>query len=251
MELKELSSEQLAELTQKTEDKEALREIATHVGASFSGNTGVAKLKENILAEIILDETPDETEPEIDEDLNQNDPVAQALIAQNKKIAEEESKDEDVDVKQARQKYSVEEMMEMDAAKVKDDTLRRQVIRTQALRLRHVRTTNNEPADAEVPGAIVSIISPYTGKVAKFIPFEEEVYENGYHVPQILLDDLASRTYSGRRKDKNSKFGVNKYKTVRLRKFNIEYLRDLTPAQLESLAKDQAARNAIDRSNAN
>ena len=190
MELKELSSEQLAELTQKTE-----------VGASFSGNTGVAKLKENILAEIILDETPDETEPEIDEDLNQNDPVAQALIAQNKKIAEEEGKDEDVHVKQARQKYSVEEMMEMDAAKVKDDTLRRQVIRTQALRLRRVRTTNNEPADAEVPGAIVSIILPYTGKVAKFIPFEEEVYENGYHVPQILLDDMASRTYPVRRQE--------------------------------------------------
>ena len=196
MELKELSPEQLAELTQKTEDKEALREIATHVGASFSGNTGVAKLKENILAEIILDETPDETEPEIDEDLNQNDPVAQALIAQNKKIAEEEG-----NVKQARQKYSVEEMMEMDAAKVKDDTLRRQVIRTQALRLRHVRTTNNEPADAEVPGAIVSIILPYTGKVAKFIPFEEEVHENGYHVPQILLDDMASRTYPVRRQE--------------------------------------------------
>lgn len=249
MELTELSFEQLKELTQKTEDKEALREIATHVGVSFSGNTGVSKLKENILSEIAVEESSDVDEPEVDTDLNLNDPVAQALIAQNKRIAEEEGKEEDVHVKPKRNVYTVEEMMEMDASKVKDSTLRRKVIRTQSLRLRRVRITNNDPADSEVPGAIVSVISPYTGKVAKFIPFEEEVYENGYHVPQIILDDLASRTYPVRRKDKKAQFGVNKFKTVRLRKFVIEYLPDLTPAQLASLSKDQAARNAIDRSN--
>lgn len=249
MELKELTSEQLAELTQKTDDKEALREIATHVGASFSGNTGVAKLKENILAEIILDETPDTDTPEIDEDLNQNDPVAQALIAQNIKRAEEE-KDEDVHVEQVRDKYTRAEMLEMDASKVKDDALRRKVVFAQAMRLRRVRIINNDPSDANVPGAIITVTSKYTGKVSKFIPYEEEIYENGYHVPQILLDDLMTRTYPVRRKKKDSKFGVNQYTTHQARKFVIEFLPDLTPAEKQALAQDQAARNAIDRSNA-
>jgi len=246
MDLQELTKPQLAELVQKTEDKDALREIANFVGAGYSGNTGVAKLKENILAEVIIDEVPDE--PEVDEDLNLNDPVAQALIAQNK---EETDPDEDVHVKVERIKYSNEEMMEMDAAQVKDPKLRKAVIRAQALRMRRVRITNNDPSDAAVPGAIISVVSKYTGKVAKFIPFDEEVYVNGYHVPQIILDDLNSRTYNVRKDKKSGKFGVKERVTVRQKKFFIETLPDLTPTQLKALAQEQTARGAIDRSNAN
>lgn len=246
MELKELTSEQLVELTHKTEDKEALREIATYVGATFSGNTGVVKLKENILEAI---PEPEEDEPKIDEDLNLNDPVAMALIAQNKDKAAAED-DKDVHIAQVREKYTVNEMLEMDAAKVKDDTLRRKVVRAQALRLRRVRIVNNDPNDKNVPGAIITVNSKYTGKVSKFIPYEEEVYENGYHVPQILLDDLKTRTYPIRRKKKDSKFGVNQYTTHMARKYMIEYLPDLTESERKALAQDQIARNAIDRNNA-
>lgn len=250
MDLKELNSEQLTELTNKTEDKEALREIADHLEVSYSGNTGMNKLKENIHAAIAakIEAEKANEDDEIDEDLDKNDPVAQALIQQNQALKEQQG---DVHVAQVKVKYSVEEMMEMDAAQVKDDVLRKQVIKTQAMRLRRVRITNLDPADENVPGTIISVISKYTGKVAKFIPFDEEFYENGYHVPQILLDSMEAQTYNVRREKRNRNTGEVEVKTSRNRKFQIEYLRDLTKRELDDLAKDQAARNAIDRSNSN
>ena len=247
MDLQELDKKQLQDLATQTEDKEAMREIADHVGVTYSGNTGVQKLKENILEEIMAQmvaEEAEKDEPEIDEDLNLNDPVAQALIAQNK------NKDvEDVHAKAETIKYSVAEMMEMDAAQVKDEKLRKPVIRTQALRLRRVRIVNNDPADASVPGTLVTVVSKYTGKVSKLIPHDEEVYVNGYHIPQIILDDLESRTYNVRREKKKSKFGVKERTTSRQKKFFIEYLPDLTKKELAALAQEQTARGAIDRSN--
>lgn len=248
MDFNELDNDQIREIATQATDKDLLRSIATHLEITFSGNTGVATLKEKILE--ALPETSVEDEIPLDPDLNLNDPVAKALAAQNQ-AKSNEAKDEDVHVAQTKEKYSTAEMLEMDPAQVRDDLLRKKVVRAQALRLRRVRITNLDPADAAVPGAIISVVSKYTGKIAKFIPFDEEVYENGYHVPQMILDDLASRTYNVRKevKKRGATFGVKEYKTVRQKKFVIEYLSDLTPTQLKSLAQEQTARGAIDRSN--
>lgn len=253
MDLTNLTTVELKELTSKSDDKDALREISTHVGAKFSGNTGMVKLKENINQ--ILDariedekeksENKSEAEPKENESM---DPVTAALAAQNKALDEE--KEEDVHVKQVKQKYSIKEMMEMDAAQVKDPTLRRNVIRTQALRLRRVKITNMDPSDAAVPSTLVTVYTKYTGKVSKIIPHDSENYEQGYHVPQIILDELETRTFNMRKevKKRGSNFGVKEYKTVVAKKFHIEILPDLTEKELKALAASQESRGAVDRS---
>lgn len=244
MELKDLTPEQLVELTNRTSDKDVLRNVATHVGVTFSGNTGVAKLKEKLLEAIEIPDEDEDEDPLPDE--MPKDPISQALANQ---IKAEQHSDEDVHVAQEKMTYSHAELMEMDPAQVKDPKLRRQAVRAQALRLRRVRITNLDPDDAAVPGAIITVYSRYTGKVSKLIPFDEEVYKNGYHIPQILLDDLSTRTYNVRKEvsRRGSNFGVKEYKNTTAKKFMIEYLPDLTEAQIAKLAQDQAARGAIDR----
>lgn len=249
MDLANLNPTELKELTAKSEDKDALREIASYVGATFSGNTGVATLKEKIneIVDIQIEAEKAETDP-VPEENTPLDPVAAALAAQNQ--VSDEDKDEDVHVKQVKPKYSVAEMMEMDAAQVKDPILRRNVIRTQALRMRRVRITNVDPADSAVPSTLVTCYTKYTGKVSKVIPHDSENYDQGYHVPQIILDELTTRTYNMRKeiKKRGSSFGVKEYKTVVSKKFHIEYLPELTQKELDALAVSQEGRGAIDRS---
>lgn len=249
MELKNLSNEELVELTAKTSDKNALREIATFVDVSFSGNTGIETLKTKIndRLTVMIEEEKIEEEDEPEDNLNTNDPVTAALIAQN--AARDEDDDEDVHVERVKPKYTKAEMLEMDAAQVKDPQLRRQVIRAQAMRLRRVRITNLDPADAAVPATLVTCYSKYTGKVSKLIPHDAENYEHGYHIPNIIYEELQTRTFNMRKevKRRGSSFGIKEYKTVRAKKFVIEDLPDLTPAQLKSLASSQAARGAIDQ----
>jgi len=124
------------------------------------------------------------------------------------------------------------------------------VIRTQALRMRRVRIANVDPADAAVPSTLVTCYTKYTGKVSKVIPHDSENYDHGYHVPQIILDELATRTYNMRKeiKKRGSSFGVKEYKTVVAKKFHIEILPDLTQKELDALAVSQEGRGAIDRS---
>ena len=255
-ELSQLSLKELAELTRETEDKAVLRGIAEQVGVTFSGNTGVETLKTKILAELILDEEPDAE----DEELDTSDPV-QAALAQHR-VDEEEAEaaeqllsedDDDIYVTveagvKKSAKYSVAQMLEMDTARIKDPILRRNAIRAQALRLVRVKINNLDPADAEVPGALISLTSKYTGKVSKYVPYDEEQHPNGYHIPKMILDDLETRKFNLRKEIKKpgSSFGVKEYKTTKVKKFAIEVLPPLTREQLKDLARKQAASGAIE-----
>lgn len=249
MNLKDMTNSELQDLVVKTTDKDALREIATFLDVGFSGNTGMETLKTKLtdrLNVLIAEEQAEEEDDLPEEELDANDPVAAALIAQ---IAEKD-KEEDVHVPQVKVAYTIGEMLEMDASKVKDDNLRRQVIRAQAMRLRRVRINNVDPNDANVPSTLVTCYSKYTGKVSKVIPHDAEFYENGYHIPQIILDELETRTFNLRKeiKRKGNSFGVKEYKTIPTKKFLIEILPDLTEAQIKALAQSQESRGAIDRS---
>lgn len=248
MQLEALTPNELKELTAKTEDKEALREIATHVGATFSGNTGVSTLKEKIneIIDVEIAALEAENDPDPEDENTSVDPVTAALLAQNAEVDLEE----DVHVEQVRVKYTKAQMLEMDAAQVKDPILRRQVIRAQALRMLRVRITNLDPADASVPSTLVTCYSRYTGKVSKIIPHDADFYEHGYHVPKIIIDELKTRTYNMRKevKSRGTTIGVKEYKTVTAKKFVIEELEPLSEAELKNLANSQQGRGAIDQS---
>lgn len=233
--LKNKTPEQLVDLATETEDKEVLRNIADTINVTYSGNSGIGTLKEKILAAINLDEDED--------DLDEDDPIVQAMLKQ---------KAEPKEVKPAKKKSILEQSR---AVLARMNPMQpglsvaeqRAIVRARAMRLHRVRITNLDPNDAALPGAIKTVYNKFCGKVSKFIPFGEE-NELGYHVPEILLNSLREETYNMRKevKNKGQSFGVKNYKTVQARKFSIEMLDDLSAAEVESLAKDQKARGAID-----
>lgn len=236
--------EELATLVRDTEDKDILRAVATKVGVTFSGNTGPSTLKEKILTELILDEEPDEDD-EPDLQMDENDAIVMALRAKQEAEAKEERK--------PKAPLSIGEMSKTLQAELDPRTPGltkaevRAIVRAKAMKLTRVRVSNLDPADAAVPGAIISVVNQYLGKVSKYVPFGEE-NEGGYHLPEVLIKELRGRTYNMRKEIKKagSSFGVKQYKTVPMRKFAIEILPPLTKDELQNLAKDQKARNAID-----
>lgn len=198
-------------------DIESLRARATELGITFSGNTGNKTLAAKINAFAI------------EEVLGDNEPLPE--IIKPKKV---------------KGPRSLAELQIMDVHSIpkSDQILIRQVVRAQALVLRRVQITNLDPGDAELSGAIITVMNKYTGKVSKFIPFGEGT-ENGYHIPQILLNHLLSQKFVLRKQNKGGSFGVKTYKSTMVPKFAITILPDLTPDELNNLADRQAASQSI------
>lgn len=233
MDFTKLTPEEISELVRDSEDKDTLRAVADFVGVTYSGNTGVDKLKTNIFAELVLDEVPD-TEGDV------NDPVLQALAAASETVSLEAV---DQTTEKPVGEYTMDELYEMDPNKTNNEFLKRRIVKAKATRLIRVRITNLDPGDADVPGAIITAYNKYCGKISKYIPFGEE-NEFGYHVPEILLKEMRRRKFALRKevKKKGSVFGVKEYKTSLVPKFSIEVLPPLTQEEMKALASDQAAR---------
>jgi hypothetical protein len=227
VDLNNKSNDELIELTRNTEDKNLLRVLAEKVEVTFSGNTGVSKLKENILSKL-------------EEDEEEFDPVIMKALVEKQKDKSPKKKDIMSLPKTALAKLNPRE-------KGLTEAEIRAIVKAKALQLHRVRITNMDPADSALPAVLITVTNKYAGKVSKLIPFGEE-NNAGYHVPQIILKILESKTYNLRKeiKTKGSSFGVKQYKAVQMKKYNIEYLPDLTKEELESLGKDQKARNALD-----
>lgn len=204
-------------------DIETLRAQATHLGITFSGNTGADTLEKKIAA-------------------HHND-ASIALLGDNEPLPEI------VPTKKPAFKAGPPSLAELQTMNVrdidpKDQVLIRKVVRAKALILRRVRITNLDPNDAELQGAVVTVMNKYTGKVSKFVPFGDGS-ENGYHIPQIILNQLITQKFVLRKQKKGGQFGVKTYKTTMIPKFNIEILPDLTKEELNALAMRQAAAQSI------
>ncbi len=204
------------------ETVEELREAAQSINISFSGNTGEGTLRGKIMKDL--------------------EKKAQADILGS------EDDDEEIMVSKVVKKKAAPTLTElalMDPKWVKDTALRRQIVRARALQLVRVKITNLDPGDAQLNGAIISVQNKYTGKIAKYIPFGEES-ENGYHIPKIIFDHLKEQKFALRKEIKGGQFGVKKYKTSLIAKFNLEVLPPLNKKELENLAQAQRASHAID-----
>jgi hypothetical protein len=231
------TTEELLEIVDNTDDKEVLRYIANELEVSFSGNTGVGTLKEKILP-VLLERQAAENEPstEVDEDL---------MGALTNKTTTETA--------EVLKKKSVMDLPRTAQALLNPHTPglthaeQRAIVRAKAMRLHRVRITNLDPNDAALPGAIKTVYNKFCGKVSKYIPFGEE-NELGYHVPEILLNSMREERYPMRKeiKQRGQSFGVKQYKTVLMPRFAIEELPPLSKEEVESLAKDQKARGAVD-----
>lgn len=203
------------------ESIEELRDAATSLELKYSGNTGIDTLRTKILT--YLNETSTQ---EIDFG----------------------GHDEEIEIAPPLQKekmVTTAQLIAMDASLEKNPNVRRQIIRAQALRLMRVKITNLDPNDSVLSGAIISVQSKYTGKVAKYVPFGEES-ENGYHIPKIIYDHLKTQKFVLRKEVKGGRFGVKTYKTTMVNKFLIEDLDPLSRSDIQELASHQRAAQSID-----
>lgn len=237
MDIENKTPAELLELVENTDDKEVLRFIANEMEVPFSGNTGVGTLKEKLIPVLEAKANP---EPVTDE----NDPIMQALA--NKPAAEPVKTEPKKVLDLPRTAQALLNPNTPGLSEVE----KRAIVKAKAMRLHRVRVHNLDPNDSALPGAIKTVYNSYCGKVSKFIPYGEE-NENGYHVPEILLNSLKEEKYTMRREVKQrgqvSSFGVKQYKTVLMPRFNIEYLPELSPEEIHGLAQDQKARGAIDQ----
>lgn len=127
-----------------------------------------------------------------------------------------------------------------DAAKEK--RLRNKKIRDEALKLVRVQITCMNPAKKDWQGEIISVGNKVIGTVKKFIPYQLETHENGYHIPNVIYKHLVSRKFQSFKTIKHSN-GETTKKAVELKEFNIAVLPQLTEAELKELKAEQASRN--------
>jgi hypothetical protein len=235
MNISKLAPAEAIEAVTAMDTVEQLREAATSISLKFSGNTGEGTLRKNLLdaLEDLENEAVDLTEPEEEEVPDMG--------------GEDTSKDEiQSTAGKPKKGPTMKDILEMDPNEISDPQLLRQVVRAKALRLHRVKVTNLDPADAQLNGAIITALNKYTGKVAKYIPFGEDEAPNGYHIPEILLNQLKNQKFPLRREVKGGSFGVKKYKTSMINKFSIEVLKPLTDKERAELAAHQRASHAID-----
>jgi hypothetical protein len=238
MNISKLAPAEAIEAVTAMETVEQLREAATSINVTFSGNTGEATLRKKLmdtlksdLNELEVDETVPDAEKEEVPDFGGEDTTEDEIQST---------------AGPAKTGPTMEEILNMDPNQITDPQLLRQVVRAKALRLHRVKITNLDPSDSQLNGAIITAINKFTGKVAKYIPFGDEEAPNGYHVPEILLNQLKNTKFPLRREIKGGAFGVKRYKTTMINKFNIETLPPLTEEEIEELANHQRASHAID-----
>ena len=124
-------------------------------------------------------------------------------------------------------------------APVKPVSLRKHLHDTE-MRLVRVRITNMDPKKKDLPGEIFTFANEYLGTVRKFVPFGEQT-DNGYHVPYCIFKMMESRLFLD---IKTKTHPVTKQISVLQRwsrEFALEILPELTEAEIDRLAREQAA----------
>ena len=103
-----------------------------------------------------------------------------------------------------------------------------------ALRLVRIRVTNMNPVKGNLLGEILSCGNAEIGFVKKFIPFNAE---QGWHVPQIMVDVLKSKKYMSHYEVKIGNKKVKKHRLVS--EYAIEIMPPLTAEELQELKQRQ------------
>jgi hypothetical protein len=225
-----MTAQEVITAVQESTSIEALRKLAKDMEVPHSGNTGLETLRNKLIARLsqFMISSPENQNQFEEPDLSADLDVEEIQVNKPVKISKPK-----------------QDLMSMDPTTIEDVSLRRQVIRAQALRLVRVKIQNLDPGDSVLSGAILSLQNKYTGKIAKYIPYGEES-ENGYHIPWMMYEHLKAWKFPLRKEQKGGRFGVKTYKTVMVNKFSLEILPPLTVEALKQLANHQRASQSLD-----
>ena len=121
-------------------------------------------------------------------------------------------------------------------------------IMDEATKLIRVRITVNNPSKQNREGEIISAGNTLIGFVSKFIPYQPAFYENGYHIPKIILDVMRDMKHARFPKKKDRlNVTLDDYSNVRMvPDFTIEELPPLTEEELKALAEYQQANRTVE-----
>ncbi len=113
-----------------------------------------------------------------------------------------------------------------------------------AMRLVRVVVTPNDPLMSTYPGLIFTVGSSSVNNgrmIKKFVPFNNDL---GWHIPQIILDQIESAQMQKFRTATNPK--GEKYLTSYVtKKFNVQILPPLNQTEMAALAAAQASRGGV------
>ena len=114
----------------------------------------------------------------------------------------------------------------------------------EATKLVRVRITCHNPMKKEWRGEVFTFANSIVGSIKKFVPYNTEGDEVGYHIPHCIYQLMKDKKYQS--------FVTKKLANgdpVRVPKltqeFSLEVLPQLTQEELNKLAADQRARNAL------
>lgn len=116
-------------------------------------------------------------------------------------------------------------------------------LRKAATRLVRVRITCMNPNKRDWPGEIISVGNRSIGTVKKFIPFNAE---EGYHVPQVLLDFLEAREFQTFVSVKVGNKGQTVKRGKLVKEFAIQRLPELTDEEVKELARKQSMAGGLE-----
>ena len=209
--------------TEQPNELELLKQRATIMNIQFHPSIGIDKLKEKIAEKQAGgdDESKEDgTVEDGEEGVSLGNATAAQLQEQLATIQESENAAK-LDVFTPMQRDTPSQILNR---KKKD-----------ALRLVRIRVTNMNPIKGSLQGELLSVGNSQIGFIKKYIPFNAD---QGWHVPQILLNELKARRYMAHftiKDDKGKK--VNKNKLVP--EFAIEIMAPLTEKELNELKQRQ------------
>lgn len=112
------------------------------------------------------------------------------------------------------------------------------------MKLVRIRISCLNPIKANVPGEFFTFVNGVLGKVTKYIPFGE-ASDNGYHVPQCIVNELQDRKFL-QLKETKSRFGTTSVEKRMVNEFSIEILPPLTEEELNELKARQHASGTVE-----
>ena len=106
--------------------------------------------------------------------------------------------------------------------------------RDKALKLVRIRVSSMNPLSSALKGELIFAGNSEIGMVKKFVPFNAE---QGWHVPQIILDVLRNKKFMTHYEEKQGNKKIKRHRLVP--EFSIEILPPLTQEELEALKQRQ------------
>ena len=116
---------------------------------------------------------------------------------------------------------------------------------TEQMVLIRCRIANLNPSKRDLRGEIFTVANKYVGTVRKIIPYGEAT-DNGYHIPNIIYEQLKTRKFL-QVNTRNDRSAGNQIVVDQrwVPEFSIEVLPQLTPEELDKLAASQAAAGGV------